>query len=251
MGRFALILGLIGAVLAFEGGSAQAEPRYPIVVELYTSQGCNSCPPADAYLGSLKARRNIVALSFHVSYWDYLGWRDTFALEEGTARQQRYAQTLGERTIYTPQIVVGGLYHEVGSRHKAVDYAIRKIAVAQRGDDQENVSVAFREMPAGTLVVDIGEGRVFNRNVTIWLFVFDAYHEVRVKGGENGGRVLGYHNVVRQIRDLGEWYGKARSVSLDLAQLSQAGEGVAVVVQEKDSGRVLGAQQIQLAELPR
>ncbi len=238
------------AVLAWAvaPATAVAEPAYPIVVELFTSQGCNSCPPADAYLGSLKGRRNIIALSHHVNYWDYLGWNDTFASEEGTLRQRRYAKTLGERTIYTPQIVVGGVLHEVGSRQKSVNRAIRKIAAGQRTG--EFVEVSLVGAPAGKLTVRVAEGQVYNRRVAVWLMIFDGYHEVQVERGENGGRTLGYHNVVRHIREIGEWYGEELSVVLDVSDLAEQGEAVAVVVQEDDTGRILGAQQVQLAELP-
>lgn len=248
-----VILRLAFACLAgaLSAGAASAEPRHPIVVELFTSQGCNSCPPADAFLGSLKGRPNIVALSFHVNYWDYLGWRDTFATAETTARQQRYARTLGERTIYTPQIVIGGIYHEVGSRHRSVEKAIRKIAGSQRGGTDEYVAVSLSGSASGDLEVEIAPGHVYNRRVVVWLAVFDSYHEVSVGKGENSGRTLGYHNVVREIREIGEWYGQKTTIVLSLVELSDVGDGVAVLVQEDETGRILGAQQVLLAGLPR
>lgn len=232
-------------------GAAAAEPRHPIVVELYTSQGCNSCPPADAFLGSLKGRDGIVALSFHVNYWDYLGWDDTFATKETTARQRRYAETLGERTIYTPQIVIGGIYHEVGSRHRSVEKAIRKIAVSQGSGSDEYVAVSLSGTPDGELRIDIAPGHVFNRRVAVWLVVYDTYHEVRIGRGENGGRTLGYHNVVRDLREIGEWYGQKTKIVLNVIELREVGEGVAVLVQEDETGRILGAKQSLLAALPR
>ncbi len=245
--RFFLGYGIAVLVLAATPGATAAEPKPPVVVELFTSQGCNSCPPADAYLASLVGRGDVIALSYHVNYWDYLGWRDTLASDTTTQRQRDYARSLGERTIYTPQIVVGGKYHEVGSRHKAVDRTIRKVALEQ----DENLSVQLSEAPRGTLQITIAKGQIFHRRVVVWLVIFDPYHEVEVERGENAGRTLGSHNVVRDMREIGEWYGKEFSVALDIGDLRTAGEAVAVIVQEHDSGHILGAQAAQLAGLSR
>ncbi|MEQ8246462.1 MAG: DUF1223 domain-containing protein [Alphaproteobacteria bacterium] len=245
--RFSTWLVLVATAFVGVSGAMAAERKAPVVVELFTSQGCNSCPPADAYLASLKGRENVIALSYHVNYWDYLGWRDTFASEATTNRQREYARTLGERTIYTPQIVVGGRYHEVGSRHKAVDRAIRKAALEQ----EESLSVKLSEVPLGTLRINVSEGQIYNRRVLVWLILFDPYHEVAVERGENGGRTLGSHNVVRDVREIGEWYGKTLSLALSIEDLQAVGEAVAVIVQEYDSGHILGAQKSDLASLTR
>lgn len=245
--RFSTWLVLVATAFVGVSGAMAAERKAPVVVELFTSQGCNSCPPADAYLASLKGRENVIALSYHVNYWDYLGWRDTFASEATTNRQREYARTLGERTIYTPQIVVGGRHHEVGSRHKAVDRAIRKAALEQ----EESLSVKLSEVPLGTLRINVSEGQIYNRRVLVWLILFDPYHEVAVERGENGGRTLGSHNVVRDVREIGEWYGKTLSLALSIEDLQAVGEAVAVIVQEYDSGHILGAQKSDLASLTR
>jgi len=248
MGLVRTILALCAAAAVWSAApTSKAEPLYPVVVKLFTSQGCNSCPPADAYLGSLKGRPNIVALSFHVNYWDYLGWNDTFASDDATHRQRWYAKALGERTIYTPQIVVGGVRHEVGSRHKAVSKAIREVAAAQRTNEYVEVKIAGA--PSGEVTVVVARGHVYHRRVAVWLAVFDSYHEVRIERGENSGRTLGYHNVVREIREIGEWYGEELSIALDRAAIASVGEAIAVIVQEDDSGRILGAQQSLLAEV--
>ena len=249
MASLRLLFGLAVAAVTFASvhGAMAADRKAPVVVELFTSQGCNSCPPADAYLASLKGRDNVIALSYHVNYWDYLGWRDTFASEANTNRQRDYARTLGERTIYTPHIVVGGRYHEVGSRHKAVDRAIRKAALEQ----DESLTVHLSEVPLGTLRIDVSEGQIYNRRVLVWLIVFDPYHEVAVERGENGGRTLGSHNVVRDVREVGEWYGKTLSLALSIADLQAVGEAVAVIVQEHDSVHILGAEKADLAGLTR
>jgi hypothetical protein len=244
--RLFLGCGVIALVSLVATSAFAAEAKSPVVVELFTSQGCNSCPPADAYLATLKGRDNVLALSYHVNYWDYLGWRDTFASEVTTARQRDYARTMGERTIYTPQVVIGGRYHEVGSRHGAIDRAIRKAALEQK----ESLDVRLREATAGKLQISVAAGQIYNRRIVVWLVLFDPYHEVEIQRGENSGRTLGYHNVVRDVREIGEWYGKALEVMLDIAPLRTVGESVAVIVQEGDSGHVLGAQQAQLTSLP-
>lgn len=244
--RLFLGCGVIALVSLVATSAFAAEAKSPVVVELFTSQGCNSCPPADAYLATLKGRDNVLALSYHVNYWDYLGWRDTFASEVTTARQRDYARTMGERTIYTPQVVIGGRYHEVGSRHGAIDRAIRKAALEQK----ESLDVRLREATAGKLQISVAAGQIYNRRVVVWLVLFDPYHEVEIQRGENSGRTLGYHNVVRDVREIGEWYGKALEVMLDIAPLRTVGESVAVIVQEGESGHVLGAQQAQLTSLP-
>jgi hypothetical protein len=245
--RFFLGYGVLALVWLGAASAFAAETKPPIVVELFTSQGCNSCPPADAYLATLKARPNVLALSYHVNYWDYLGWKDTFASESTTSRQRDYARTMGERTIYTPQVVIGGRYHEVGSRHGAIDRAIRK---AVRHQD-ETLAVGLHAGGPGKLKISVAAGQIYNRRVVVWLVLFDPYHEVEIRRGENSGRTLGYHNVVRDVREIGEWYGKALEVILDIEPLRSVGESVAVIVQEGESGHVLGAQQAQFAGLPR
>ncbi|MBT5374998.1 MAG: DUF1223 domain-containing protein, partial [Rhodospirillaceae bacterium] len=111
---------LIGAGLFFPTASVRAESPAPVVVELFTSQGCSSCPPADAFLNDLSRRDDVIALSLHVDYWDYIGWEDPFATPESTNRQRRYAPVLAARSIYTPQMVIDGAAHEVGSKRKAI-----------------------------------------------------------------------------------------------------------------------------------
>lgn len=248
MRNLRLLLGYSVLALAWLGvaPAIAAETKPPVVVELFTAQGCNSCPPADAYLATLKGRADVLALSYHVNYWDYLGWKDTFASETTTTRQRDYARIMGERTIYTPQIVIGGRYHEVGSRHGAVDKAIRKAALEQ----EETLAVQLDEGAPGKLRISVAAGQIYNRRVVVWLVLFDPYHEVEIQRGENSGRTLGYHNVVRDVREIGEWYGETLEVMLDIEALRAVGEAVAVIVQEADSGHVLGAQKSQLAGLP-
>ena len=123
---FAMAILAAGAGPALAGGN-----KAPVVVELFTSQGCNSCPPADVVLGDLTGRPDVITLSYHVNYWDYLGWKDTFATPETTQRQRDYAKFLNERTIYTPQIVIGGRSHAIGSRKDEVVAGMQAVGQAQ------------------------------------------------------------------------------------------------------------------------
>ncbi len=173
----AAILGLaLASVLATSVHAQEA----PIVVELFTSQGCSSCPPADAFLTELaRQRRDILPLAFHVTYWDYLGWKDPFSLDVATARQRDYARHLGEDGVYTPQMVVDGVKEFVGSsRAEALS------AIAGAAHKPVPVSVA---RDAGTLLVIVGAGV---GKAQILLVGFDSTHETPVGRGENGGRKL-------------------------------------------------------------
>lgn len=204
----------------------------PVVVELFTSQSCSSCPPADVVLRDLvQSRPDVLALSFHVTYWDRLGWRDRFSLAEATERQRRYAGTIqrsayGAGQVYTPQAVVQGRQDAVGSNRAAILAAIAAAASAPR------VDIALR--PDGGLVaVDIAPG---TGTGTVWLVGYDPLHVTAVRGGENGGRTLTHVNVVRGLARAGLWQGQA----LRIAAAAPAGERVAVLLQAADGG-ILGA----------
>ena len=225
------------AALAFAHAAA-AQTQGP-VVELYTSQGCSSCPPADALLGELARRDDVIALSFHVDYWDYIGWKDTFALPANTERQKRYAEVLKARRVYTPQMVIDGAAHEVGSNRLGVLSEVARARSRPRLDvslEREDGHVLLR-LPAGEVEGD----------ATIWLVRYDAAHPVEIGGGENGGRIVTYHNVVRETSSLGVWRGEPVEVTLSNAQLARGGSaGCAVIVQQGLHGRVLGAARLDL-----
>ncbi|WP_119169363.1 DUF1223 domain-containing protein [Algihabitans albus] len=224
-------------LLLTAGSSATAETRAPVVVELYTSQGCSSCPPADALLAQLADRDDVIALSLHVDYWDYIGWEDPFALASLTKRQRAYARSLDRRTVYTPQIVVDGTYDVIGSRSRSVANAI-----AMARERPSDVAVDLSED-----AVRLGEGAAPPEGATVWLLLYDRWHETDVRRGENAGRLLGYAHVVRDYRRLGTWSGRSTELSLDLAAARAAGRfGVAVVVQTEGLGRVLGAAALRL-----
>ncbi len=213
-----------------------AEPA-PVVVELFTSQGCNSCPPADDVLAGLTRRRDVLPLSFHVTYWDRLGWPDTFGLEASTERQQDYARHLGRDGVYTPQIVVGGRLETVGSLRGRVLEAIDLL----RSHPEPGPAIAIRD---GRLELEAGAKAPHQ----LWLMAFDRVHEVAVGRGENRGRTLRYRNVVRAILDLGSWDGSASARPLPLERLTaERRDAVAVLVQRQADGAILAALRIDLA----
>jgi hypothetical protein len=238
---------LVAAMLAIAAASfspARAEGEAvapaagppPIVVELFTSQGCSSCPPADVVLGELKARHDVLPLSFHVTYWDRLGWPDSFGLEASTERQRAYVELLEKGGLYTPQMVIGGRIDVVGSQRGRVHEAIDLLATRR----QPGVPIAIEDS-----VLRLGAGPA--DDATIWLFGVDREHEVWIQRGENRGRVIRYHNVVREVTSLGRWSGEVVELPLPLKRLAAEGrDDAAVVVQRPGTGEILAADRIQL-----
>jgi hypothetical protein len=209
-------------------GGAQAEGRPIVVVELFTSQGCSSCPPAEALLIDLADHPNVLALAFHVDYWDRLGWADPYSSPEATQRQYDYAGHLGESNVYTPQIVVDGREAMIGSNRAQVLAAI-DAALAYPGPA---VSLSFRR-EGGSLAIGIGAGRGQGR---LLLVGFDPRIVTAVRRGENAGRKIEQANVVRSVETVAEWDGSA----LDFARPVPLGERTALILQAQD-GRILGA----------
>lgn len=221
------ILLLAAALLA--APVAEAAER-PVVVELFTSQGCSSCPPADAYLSDLAGRRDVLPLAFHVTYWNRLGWRDPYSLTAATARQETYAGRLGE-TAFTPQMVIDGRSSVIGSRRSEAGAAIAQ-AKAQAGT---SVPVSLSRGGAG-LSIAVGPGAGAGR---VLLVGFDRRRTTPVGRGENSGRTLTESNIVRSIREVATW----RGAPLSLGEGVPAGEDAAVIVQT-DDGRILGAARL-------
>lgn len=221
------------AVIGFTGRTASTASAASAltVVELFTSQGCSSCPPADALLSELAKRDNILPLAFHIDYWDRLGWKDPFSLAEATARQRAYARTLGKSNVYTPQMMINGTRDVVGSNRIAVTNAIAGATpvVVPVGLTAGKSDLAIR-VGSG-----MGEGK-------LWLVTFDPRHETQVRAGENAGRKLVNVNIVRSLEMLGDWNGQ--EVALSQA-LPPAGRGAALLLQGP-SGRILGAGAIRL-----
>ncbi len=220
------------------GGLARAAsaPDVSGVVELFTSQGCSSCPPADHLLSKLAADPSIVALSFPIDYWDFIGWKDTLASPAFTARQKAYAAALGEGHVYTPEAIVDGLTDTVGSDKQAID---RAFEIGKHSRSALSVPVALHEA-GGILQVDIGAGSNLSANVYVLRVIKSK--TVMIGRGENSGRSLTYTNVVRAIHKVAEWEGKPESIKL--TELKGAGEGYIVLVQqgsEQEPGAILGA----------
>jgi hypothetical protein len=235
----ALAGALLLALPAAAGQSAgDLKPKHPVVVELYTSQGCSSCPPADALLGQLAGRKDVVALSFPVTYWDMLGWRDTLASEANTKRQKQYAKELGRGGVYTPQIIIDGLKDVVGSREQAVQAAI-VARLAEAGGVPVDLDGNRQQVR-----IEVGSAPAAGREATIWLLRVLPQATVSIGDGENNGRTITYRNVVRDIKAVGVWKGQPVSVTLPRAEAGNPHDGIAVVVQQGGYGRVVGAALI-------
>jgi hypothetical protein len=190
---------LAGVVLA---GAALAEPQRPrAVIELFTSQGCSSCPPADRLLGEYARDPTLIALTYPVQIWDYLGWRDTLATPENTRRQKGYARARADRQVYTPQVVVNGAFHVVGSDRVQID-------------ERCNRSAGTAAFPLAVTLDRVGDRLTVSTNGTVpvgdtrlILAVVERERTIPVTSGENRGASITYHNVVRELRDLGPWTG--------------------------------------------
>jgi hypothetical protein len=207
---------------------AQAGER-PIVVELFTSEGCSSCPPADALLVELANRPDVLALSFHVDYWDRLGWKDQFSSPEATARQERYARLLGIEGVYTPQLVVDGRQEAVGSDRAAVD---RALDAARREPDVVPVRLTLDN---GQARITMGRGGDA-AGASVVLIGFDRSRVDRVERGENSGRTLTYVDVVRGIEEVGRFTGAATQIVVPPPWRS---DRLAAIIEAPD-GRILG-----------
>jgi hypothetical protein len=227
LSRLVLSLGLIASLSPVAGFAAER----PVVVELFTSQGCSSCPPANAYLNEMvKQRRDVLALAFHVTYWDRLGWKDPFSMEAATDRQGVYGRRFGDGS-YTPEIVVDGSASMVGSDRDEVGPAIEN--AKRQGRTAASVNVTRN---GDQVSIEVGAGSGGGR---ILLIGFDHEHTTAIHRGENGGRTLTEANVVRSFRSVGQWSGAA----LRLNERFPEGQDVAVVLEAPD-GRIIGAGRL-------
>jgi hypothetical protein len=221
---------LVGLLFGLFPATASAGER-PVVIELFTSQGCSSCPPANAFLNEMsKGRADVLPLAFHVTYWDRLGWKDPFSLEAATVRQDRYGHRFGDGS-YTPEMVVNGSVGLVGSHRDEVNAAIEQ---AKR-DQNASADVSVDKV-GENVAIRIGSG---NGNGKVLLIGFDREHTTKIGRGENGGRTLAESNVVRSIRPVGEWSGKP----LQIDERFPEGQDVAVVIESSD-GRIVGAARL-------
>jgi hypothetical protein len=211
---------LVAALVLAACGIARAEPR--ALLELFTSQGCSSCPAADKLLGELANDSSVVALSVPIDYWDYLGWKDTLASPAHSARQRAYAHVRGDRQVYTPQVVVNGAMHVLGSDRAAIERTIAQ--------------------------TDHTGGEV-------WLCPLSRTVQVAIDRGENRGRTVTYHNVVRRWVKLGDWAATDATWTVPLSEITKTGDAdaAAVIVQEGTAdkpGVILGTAFAPLALQP-
>jgi hypothetical protein len=206
-----------------------ADAAHPVVLELYQSQGCSSCPPANIVLNEIANRPDVLALNFAVTYWDRLGWKDSFARPEFTARQWDYARSGGRGNVQTPQLIVDGNAAILGSRKNEVEAAIaahRPVAGAP-------------EIALSGNAVSVGRG---SGAAKVWLVSYDPRAvAVPVRAGENGGRTLIHRNIVKALTPLGAWTGKATQFQLPA---TGAGSARAILVQAGQGGKIVAARKI-------
>jgi hypothetical protein len=214
-------------------GPAAAAAKTPVVVELYTAQGCGSCGDANAFAAKLAERPGVLVLTFPVDYWDYLGWADTFAKPEFALRQKAYVSKLALREPYTPQVIVDGRVQAAGRKTEEVDRLVREAAKAPRNPPD----IHF----VGPRRVDVGAGRVPRGGAEVWLVRYDPREQdVVVRAGDNRGETIVHRNVVRQVKRLGSWRGKPIAFRLPTAEDHLK---TVVLVQARGGGRIIGVGQ--------
>jgi hypothetical protein len=237
----------LAAALALIACSAQgaAEPPKPAslaVLELFTSQGCSSCPPADALLAELGKKPGLIALSYSVDYWNYLGWHDTLSSPANSERQREYARTRGDGSVYTPQMVVDGVLHVNGSNEAAIEMAVRN-ATERLRDARVPVDMHSEN---GTLVIGIGAAPEASqqRSATVWLAIAKELETVSITRGENRGKRLSYYHPVREFTPIGMWKGEAMTLKLPLGEFKlMGGDYLVALLQVENGGPILGAAQ--------
>lgn len=226
---------IAAALVALGTASGAIAQSGPVVIELYTSQGCSSCPPADALLAELATRDDVLPLSLHVDYWDYIGWKDKFASPAYTKRQKSYAQAAGRKMVYTPQMILDGGEHVVGNKTMEVLNAIER---AKARADRVEIVVSEGASSA-TISVSPVSGSV--GKTTVQLVRFTPKARVDVKRGENSGKVLTYTNVVTHWQVLTDWNGRS---PLRL-QVPRGDEPGAIIVQREGFDEVLAAARLR------
>lgn len=243
-GRRALLMSGAAAIVAGRPRGAAARPpgNGPWAVELFTSQGCSSCPPADAFLGRLAKRPDIVALSFHVDYWDYIGWKDPFASRETTERQRGYAKALKQRYVYTPEMVVDGIGHDSGREPGQIEALLAKAqSLAPRRATPE-----LSRTIGGPLTIKLAAFTLRHGPADVTLAIYDRRSNTAVARGENQGRTLENFNIVRHLELVSRWDGTPASWSI-AAERIQPAQGVAVLVQQAECGPMIGCNKLEPA----
>lgn len=229
--------GMSLAIALLASGAAAEPGRGPVLVELFTSQGCSSCPPADLFLHELADRGDVIALSLHVDYWDYLGWKDRFGSAAHSDRQRAYAAAMKDRMVYTPQIIVEGRERLVGSHVNAV-----LSAIASRLAEPEDARVALT-LDGDRIVVDISSASGGPDAALVLMTWYTETERVSIEAGENAGQEAVYRNVVHGWRTLGSWSGGASRIE---ALVPEGADAVVVILQRPDGGPVLCSERIDL-----
>lgn len=238
--------GIAGQTVALSKEQSKA-PQ--VVVEMFTSQGCGYCPPADEFLADLARAGEVVALAYHVDYWDYLGWRDTMATAGNTARQQEYSQAFGNRSVYTPQAVVNGRLQMNGAKRHRLEEAI-----ANAGDARDGTSVDLSvSYEADVMVIEAGAADGPARKAQLMVVYFEPATQVKIEHGKNAGREMTYWNAVSSFHSAGMWRGEKMRIELPANEtVSKGAGGCAVLLQEFDEndlpGAILGAAIITRPE---
>jgi hypothetical protein len=232
-------MAIAAGVGLFFAHPAAAEPR--AVIELFTSQGCSSCPEADKLLGEIAKDPSVIAVSLPIDYWDYLGWKDTLADPKFTARQKAYSKIRGDRQIYTPQVVVNGKLHALGSDRESIERAI-KDSSGKYGVMSVPVKMSVAQ---GQITVAVPESANANHTGEVWICSIAREVPIAVGRGENKGKEVIYHNVVRNWLKVGDWTGKAATWTVPIENLNSQGvDGAIAYVQEGNRDRpgvMLGA----------
>jgi hypothetical protein len=243
--RLLALSGFLAATLsasAWAGQPVSTAPR-PIVIELFTSQGCSDCPAADRLVTELSKRKDVIALSLPITYWDMLGWKDTYATDSNTQRQKSYARAMSHSGIYTPQMIIDGRFDVVGNQRDKVMAALA--ARTNDGLGETLIPITIGAV-SGRLEIAIPAARTKTKPFgTIWVMRTLGQGAVNIEQGENRNHLLTYTNVVRDLQRAGEWTGEAMKIDLPL-NLRAKQDGVAVILQARDYGPVLGAATLQL-----
>jgi hypothetical protein len=250
--RYKVFIGLAACLLGSGPAASQddkaAQPPLsgtPVraVVELFTSQGCSSCPPADALLKTYVDDKSVIALSLPIDYWDYIGWKDTLASPRNTERQRDYAKRFGIGPVYTPQAVVNGAAQALGSSKEDIDHAI----------DESSAAFNARRVPVqfwyhgSAIIIEMGAGPegMPQKDATVWLAVVQKQAVVDIKRGENAGKSQTYYNVVRELTPVGLWNGRPAQIRLARAAImTPETEKLFVLIQEDETGLITGAARL-------
>jgi hypothetical protein len=217
--------------VSFATAAAPFAASRPAVIELFTSEGCSSCPPAEALIGELAGRPDVLALAFHVDYWDSLGWRDRFAFPAAVQRQDQYAKLLGHSSVYTPEVILDGRADYVGSDRRAIESAATGV--------RSGVAVELSTVD-DSLRVSLGGSQCLAPSEVL-LISYLRKAVSAIGHGENAGRTLQEFNIVRSIRTLGHWDGTAQHFEVALVRLPADATDVALIVQSPASGQIIGA----------